>query len=245
MSKRETETELEDAPLSKRIHMEDLGAEGHAVFTEIVDIQEQLERIDDECVQAQLTIQKEFDKKKKPYLETRSEVIKKLPKFWSRALKNHSYFATCVDEDFKILDHLEGIDLEDNLDDHGSHKITFTFGEGAQEWLETLKLTKYLKYNQEGRELLIEVTPLKFKPGKDPREKVTEMRKKGHDDVWSIFEWFNDVVDDSSEDMESYHNVGEILRRHIWHTPHTYFAGMEEDDDEDGNYIQEDDEPLE
>lgn len=107
----------DDAAALLEPHMKDLDG-----------IQAELQKLEEECAKQQMVVQKEFDEKKKPVLVKRQEIIDKIPGFWCRCLRNHPQLAYLVEEDIPVLEHLKRIDLDDNIDEHGSYKIKFVSG---------------------------------------------------------------------------------------------------------------------
>lgn len=210
-------------------------------------IQAELQKLEEECAKKQMVVQKEFDAKKKPVLVKRQEIIDKIPGFWCRCLRNHPQLAYLVEEDIPVLEHLKQIDLDDNIDEHGSYKIKFTFGEGARAYMEPLVLEKHVQFrNDPCSEEVLNVTEINWKDGKSPVAAAEAKRDGDGDDdvdVVSFFEWFTKEPSDAAARLE----VGEIIRREIWHAPVPYFlnevADIDEEDDDDD--VSDDDEDEE
>ncbi|KAL8274135.1 hypothetical protein Esti_001977 [Eimeria stiedai] len=216
-------------------------------------IQKALQELDEQCARQQMEVQKKFDNSKKPILEKRQAVLDKIPGFWSTALRNHHMFALLSEEDEPVLKHLRSIELDDNLDDAGSYRIKFVFGEGAKEHFSPLELVKEVRFGAPGPgdEEVVEATEIVWKDKEsNPVALVAAEREKGADEdtaPWSLFEWFT-----KEAWPESRPDVGEVIRREIWHSPVAYFLGdalsdEEEDDalsDEiEGSDSDEDNEP--
>lgn len=199
-------------------------------------IQKALQDLDEQCARKQMEVQKEFDVSKKPILEKRQAVLDKIPGFWATALRNHHMFALLSEEDEPVLKHLKSIELDDNLDDSGSYRIKFVFGEGAKEHFSPLELVKEVRFGVPGPgdEEVVEATEIVWKnKEKNPVALVVAEREKGGEEdtaPWSLFEWFT-----KEAWPESRPDVGEVIRREIWHSPVAYFLGDAlSDDDEDG-----------
>lgn len=154
-------------------------------------MQKKLLELDEECATKQIELQREYDKKKQPhfrkrqaglvmgYLITSQEVIDKIPGFWAKAITHHPALSYLTTADMPILELLEKIELEDNLDNSGSYKITLvgyseindtltsmqTFGEVAREYMEPLVLTKHTVFS-ENKENVVECTKIEWKAGK-------------------------------------------------------------------------------
>ncbi|KAL8451270.1 hypothetical protein Emed_002071 [Eimeria media] len=221
-------------------------------------IQKALQELDEQCARQQMEVQKKFDDSKKPILEKRQSVLDKIPGFWATALRNHHMFALLSEEDEPVLKHLRSIELDDNLDDAGSYRIKFVFGEGAKEHFSPLELVKEVRFGAPGPgdEEVVEATEIVWKnKEKNPVAVVTAEREKAaaaadddDDDSapWSLFEWFT-----KEPWPESRPDVGEVIRREIWHSPVAYFLGdtLSDDDDDalsdeiEGSDSEDDNEP--
>jgi len=203
----------------------------------LAEIQDKLKAIDDECVKEQMQIQKKYDERKAPFFEDRQKAISKIDHFWGTALLKHGAMDSVVDEDKEFINALTCIELEDNLDDAGSYKIKLVFSDEVKEWLEPLELTKLVVFDDSNGATVKSVTPITFKGGKDPREAAQKKRSDGDTDAWSIFEWFSENppynASDLPEDFEPPPDLGEVIRRHFWHSPLEYF--LKSEDDEDSN----------
>ncbi|KAF8822428.1 putative nucleosome assembly protein (naP), partial [Cardiosporidium cionae] len=186
-------------------------------------VQSELQKLDEDCAREQMIIQNKFDEKKKPWFEKRQGIIDSIPGFWCRTLRRHPILAYIIPEDIEILNFLRRIDLEDNIDDSGSYKISFSFSDKAKEFLEPLTIVKHVKFESD-KEQVEECTEIKWKSGKNPIEKALERRKADENcDDWSIFEWFTkQSEDDRNEDRI---DIGEVIRRDIWHSPLPHFLG--------------------
>ncbi|KAL8436746.1 hypothetical protein Efla_002178 [Eimeria flavescens] len=197
-------------------------------------IQKALQELDEQCARKQMEVQKEFDVSKKPILDQRQAVLDKIPGFWATALRNHHMFALLSEEDEPVLKHLKSIELDDNLDDAGSYRIKFVFSDKAKEHFSPLELVKEVRFGNPGPgdEEVVEATEIVWKnKEKNPVALVTAEREKGGEEdtaPWSIFEWFT-----KNPWPESRPDVGEVIRREIWHSPVAYFLGDALSDDEE------------
>jgi len=148
-----------------------------------------------------------------------------------------------VEQDHEIMKHLRCIHLDDNLDENGSYKITFTFNDEAKEFMEPLVIYKHVQFLEEKPDdqfsgekppkEIIDVTKIKWKPGKSPIEAAAKLReeqqygKSNVDASWSFFEWFDE------KPWEHTLDIGEIFRREIWHSPLSYLLDQNHSDDDD------------
>jgi len=230
--------EGQENPPSKRLHSDSNEFEKEAeALRAMAKIQDELQTIDDECVKEQMQIQKKYDVKKAPFFAQRHEYIDQVPNFWGKALLNHGALDQIVGADKEILNFLKCIDLEDNLDDAGSYKVKFVFSEEASEYFEPLELIKHIVFSDSSTPVVEFVTPITFKNDKDPREIAKKNRKEGFADSWSIFEWFAKTpayevsAEEADQGFISPPDLGEIIRRHFWHSPLSYFLNDDSDSD--------------
>lgn len=223
------ENGLAEAPATKRSKLDPEVAEPvNESVEEIEKIQEELHQLDEQCAKEQMQIQKKFDEKKKPFFDKRQTLIERIPNFWAEAFGHHPALLGITEHDRPILECLKRIELEDNLDDNGSYKIIFLFDERASTFFEPLRLVKHVTFDAADEEVA-ECTTIHWKPGQNPMEKIPDSDST----EWSIFEWFGkDVVEDRPD-------VGEVIRREIWHAPLSYYLGeqvyddIEEEEDEE------------
>ncbi|EUD68012.1 aspartic acid-rich protein [Plasmodium inui San Antonio 1] len=198
------------------------------------EIQKGIEQLDIKCAHEQMNIQKQYDVKKKPLFEKREEIIEKVPRFWANTLRKHPALSDIVPEDIEILNCLVKLDLKDNMDNNGSYKITFTFNEKAKEYMEPLILVKHVTFDN-NQEKVVECTRIKWKDGKNPIEYVCNNRCDLDNEMpkWSFFEWF------TTEELQDKPDVGELIRREIWHNPLAYYLGLDDFDDFEEDFDEE------
>lgn len=236
-SKRDQKNEP-DAPPAKKPHIAASPDEEESLKA-LAEIQDKLQGIDDDCVKEQMQIQKKYDVKKAPLFEERQGVISRVANFWGKALLNHGALSTTVEEDKEFIRCLSCIDLEDNLDDAGSYKIKFVFSDEVKNRLEPLELVKHVVFSESNVAVVKFVTQIKFKDGPDPREVAIQKRKEGDSDGWSIFEWFSES-DTVGEPGDEAPDLGEVIRRHFWHSPLSYYLNDVSDDEDDESYDEDD-----
>lgn len=233
----------EDAPKLRKIGDSPAGGDSEndealavlqPFLEELEQIQEAIAELDEECAREQMVTQQKFDQKKKPEIEKRQAVIDKIPHFWGRALRNHPSMMFLVQEDTPILDCLTQVKLDDNLDENGSYKITFVFSEEASKYMSPLVLEKSVTFKREGEQPedeILKATKILWKNKEtNPVAVAMSERSSGEGDSWSIFEWFTE-----DPDAHLRVDVGELIRREVWHSPGAFFLGEggEEEDEED------------
>lgn len=200
--------------------------------------QKALQDLDEQCARQQMEVQKEFDLKKKPIIEKRQAVLDKIPGFWCTALRNHKMFELMSEHDEPVLKHLKSIELDDNLDDAGSYKIKFIFSDEAKAHFSPLELVKEVRFGGPGEEEVVQATEIVWADKeKNPVALALAEREKAEDEdtaPWSIFEWF--TKEPWTEDRV---DVGEVIRREIWHSPVAFFLGDAISDDDDDELSEE------
>ncbi|UKK00817.1 nucleosome assembly protein [Theileria orientalis] len=204
-------------------------------MSEFDEVQKILLSLDEECANEQMNLQRMFDKKKQPYFDKRQEIIDKIPGFWCKALTHHPALCYLTSADLPVLEHLKSIELYDNLDNNGSYKVTFNFSEKALEFMSPLSLTKHIVFGV-NKENVKECTRITWKPGKSPVEEALKARKNDKCIDWSLFEWFTE------EEWLNRPDIGEIIRREIWHAPLAYYMDTVSVDYFDDEYEMLDDE---
>ncbi|EKX74345.1 nucleosome assembly protein, putative [Theileria equi strain WA] len=232
--------------LEESTNLEVEGAEAHdsadknpllSHISEFDEVQKKLLQLDEECANEQMELQRKYDQKKQPFFKKRQEIIEKVPGFWCKALTHHPALSYLTSADLPILEHLKGIDLQDNLDNNGSYKLTLEFSEKAKEYMSPLVLVKHVEFDI-NKETVKECTKITWKPGKSPIEEALKARNNDRCIDWSIFEWFTE------EEWVDRPDVGEIIRREIWHAPLAYYMDTVAMDYFDDEYNIVDDEEL-
>lgn len=198
-------------------------------------MQRELLEIDEECATKQIELQREYDQKKQPLFIKRQEIINKVPGFWAKAIIHHPGLSYLTSADTPILELLNKIELEDNLDNFGSYKVTLTFDEKAREYMEPLVLVKHLDFT-DNKETVLECTKIEWKAGKSPIDVALKARADDKCIDWSLFEWF------TSEEWINRPDFGEVLRRELWHAPLAYYLDTVSVDflDEEYDILDED-----
>lgn len=67
-----------------------------AVLKKLEEVQEKIEKISEEAASEVLKIEKAFAVKKVPLLKERTDVIKQIPKFWLKAVRNSFLFEKLI-----------------------------------------------------------------------------------------------------------------------------------------------------
>ncbi|ORM39614.1 Aspartic acid-rich protein [Babesia sp. Xinjiang] len=203
---------------------------------EFDEVQKALLEIDEECAIKQIELQREYDRKKQPHFKKRQEIIDKIPGFWAKAMSHHPALSYLTTADAPILQLLQKVELDDNLDNYGSYKVTLTFAEAARDYMEPIVLTKHVVFS-DTKEEVAECTKIEWKPEKSPIEVALKARSEEGCIDWSLFEWF------TTEEWINLPDFGEVLRRELWHAPLAYYMDNVSVDFVDDEYdILDDDE---
>ncbi|XP_057450285.1 NAP1-related protein 2-like [Lotus japonicus] len=204
------------------------------------EIQDELEKINEEASDKVLEIEQKYNEIRKPVYDKRSDIIKAIPDFWLTAFLSHPALGELLnDEDQKIFKYLTSLEVEDYKDVKSGYSITFNFKPNP--YFEDAKLVKTFTFLEEGI-TKVTATPIKWKEGKGIPNGVAH-EKKGNKrtpvDV-SFFTWFAHT--EQKDDMDDIHDeVAELIKDDFWPNPLTYFNN-DEPDEEDGDEDEADDE---
>ncbi|XP_019438237.1 PREDICTED: NAP1-related protein 2-like [Lupinus angustifolius] len=222
------------------------------------EIQDNLEKINEEASDKVLEIEQKYNEIRKPVYDNRNEIIKSIPDFWLTAFLSHPALGELLnDEDQKIFKYLDSLEVEDHKDVKSGYTITLNFKPNP--YFEDAKLTKTYTFHEEGA-TKITATPIKWKEGKGVPNGV-DHDKKGNKRAFvdiSFFSWFSDC-DEKDDDVDDIlDEVAELIKDDLWPNPLTYFNNEvpddvetiggpfeENDDDEDDSEDDDDDDEEE
>ncbi|XP_011071637.1 NAP1-related protein 2-like [Sesamum indicum] len=228
---------------SGEVKEENNGAEpidGELVLSieKLQEIQDELEKINEEASEKVLEVEQKFNEIRKPVYNKRNDVIKSIPDFWLTAFMSHPALSELLtEEDQKIFKYLSDLEVEDFEDVKSGYSITFKFNPNP--YFEDTNLTKTFTFLEEGI-TKITATSIKWKEGMGIANGVAEEKKgnkRSHAEE-SFFTWFNDS--EHKGDMYEIHDeVADIIKDDLWPNPLTYFNNeadeedLEVDDDDD------------
>eukprot|EP01056_Protomagalhaensia_sp_Gyna25_P003058 Protomagalhaensia_sp_Gyna_25__3057@NODE_2812_length_875_cov_142_496411_g2347_i0_p1_GENE_NODE_2812_length_875_cov_142_496411_g2347_i0NODE_2812_length_875_cov_142_496411_g2347_i0_p1_ORF_typecomplete_len256_score61_00NAP/PF00956_18/9_6e14PRMT5_C/PF17286_2/0_077_NODE_2812_length_875_cov_142_496411_g2347_i026793 len=131
---------------------------------DLLKTQESIEELELACAKEQLKIQREFDKKKRPFFEARDKMMSDLG-LWPRALLNNEAVSLLIfPADVEILEkYLSSVTLEDHIDDNGTFEMKLIFKDSVSEVFSPSVLVKRLTYDAEGKEILDKCTATEVK----------------------------------------------------------------------------------
>ncbi|KAF1887263.1 hypothetical protein Lal_00040863 [Lupinus albus] len=141
------------------------------------EIQDNLEKINEEASDKVVEIEQKYNEIRKPVYDNRNEIIKSIPDFWLTAFLSHPALGELLnDEDQKIFKYLDSLEVEDHKDVKSGYTITLNFKPNP--YFEDTKLTKTYTFHDEGA-TKITATPIKWKEGKGIPNGV-DHEKKGN-----------------------------------------------------------------
>ncbi|XP_039062151.1 NAP1-related protein 2-like [Hibiscus syriacus] len=126
------------------------------------EIQDELEKINEEASEKVLEVEQKYNVVRKPVYDKRSEIIKSIPDFWLTAFLSHPVLGELLTvEDQKIFKYINSLEVEDFKDLKSGYCITFNFNPNP--YFEDTKLTKTFTFLDEGTR--ITATQIKWKEG--------------------------------------------------------------------------------
>ncbi|CAA3030220.1 NAP1-related 2-like [Olea europaea subsp. europaea] len=195
------------------------------------EIQDELEKINEEASEKVLEVEQKYNEIRKPVYDKRNDIIKSIPDFWLTAFLSHPALSELfTDEDQKIFKYLSSLEVEDFKDMKSGYSITFHFSPNP--YFEDTKLTKTFTFLDEGTK--ITATAIKWKEGMGIPNGVAEQKngnKRPHAEE-SFFTWFSET--ESKGDIDEIHDeVAEIIKDDLWPNPLTYFNNEADEEDFD------------
>lgn len=221
------------------------------------EIQDELEKINEEASDKVLEVEQKYSEVRKPVYDKRNEIIKSIPDFWLTAFISHPALGELLsEEDQKIFRHLNSLEVEDFKDVKSGYSISFNFNPNP--YFEDTKLTKTFTFLDDEGSMKITATSIKWKEGMGLPNGVSH-EKKGNKRPFSeesFFTWFSDTIE--KDTIDGIHDeVAEIIKEDLWPNPLTYFnnegdeeefegeegdeEGKEDDDSDDDEDDQEED----
>jgi len=235
------------ADKGKKMKVEKGDEEAHQIDEELVlsieklqEIQDELERINEEASDKVLEVEQKYNVIRKPVYDKRNDIIKSIPDFWLTAFLSHPALGNLLsEEDQKVFKHLTSLEVEDCKDVKSGYTITFNFE--TNPYFEDTKLIKTFTFQDEGT-TEITATPIKWKEGMALPNGVNH-EKKGNKRPLAeegFFTWFcNTQPKDVVEDIQD--EIAEIIKEDLWPNPLSYFNNDpdEEDIEEEDDDAQE------
>ncbi|KAL7192142.1 hypothetical protein ACSBR2_024063 [Camellia fascicularis] len=202
------------------------------------EIQDELEKINEEASDEVLELEQKYNEIRKPVYEKRSDIIKSIPDFWLTAFLSHPALGELLtDEDQKIFKYLSSLEVEDFKDVKSGYIITFNFSPNP--YFEDTKLTKVFTFLDDGT-TKITATSIKWKEGMGIPNGVAHEKKgskRPHTDE-SFFTWFSETQQKVDMD-EIQDEVAELIKEDLWPNPLNYFNNDADEEDFDGEGDEE------
>jgi len=251
----EVEEEEEQEQEEDTDKKEDEEAEEEAVeeisYPELEAIQKKIIDIDDQRNDKIYEINKEYEKKKKPFYQERSQIASQINQFWLKTLQHHSLGNLLTKDDKKVFEFLSKIDI-DELDEDMSFRLTMTFKENI--WFSNTELWKEFRFeSKEGeKELHVNHSEIQWKEGKNllvkpPKEPENSKKKRKKpadedeeaedEDDKSFFSYFTSE-NPPEDDLE----IGNMFKEELWPDPVKYFTGTVDDEERESEEEEEEEE---
>jgi template-activating factor I len=200
-------------------------------------IQDELDKLDTEENEKVLELTKQFNARKKPHIQKRTEALQKIPNFWHRTFLHHDLLAGLLTEqDEDVLRYLSSLEVEEAEDVKSGFKITLTFNKNP--YFSNSTLWKQYSINEAG-DMKITASTIEWK-GKDPTKpkggKGGEKSNKrsyadSDEEEPSFFCWFAETEEGGVDE------VAEVIKDEIWTSPLRFYQIVEvegDDDDDEG-----------
>ncbi|XP_070048357.1 NAP1-related protein 2-like isoform X1 [Nicotiana tomentosiformis] len=229
------------------------------IYSEVVtsidklqEIQDELEKINEEASDKVLKVEQEYSEIRKPVYDKRNDIIKAIPDFWLTAFLAHPVLGRLLnEEDLKIFKFLSSIEVEDSKDVKSGYSITFNFN--ANPYFGNKKLSKTYTFLEDGP-TMISGTTIKWEKGmgipnvvahkKKGKKRSRDKESSGHPCSVafplgvsiSFFRWFSEVTQkDEDEDLEIQDEVADIIKDDLWPNPLNYFENDPDEEDFDSD----------
>jgi len=249
---------------SKRVKLdsasrEDGTTEEEAEALEAIDsLQNEIDALNEKASEEILKVEQKYSKLRKPCYEKRSELVKKIPKFWVTAFINHPQISNLMDEDEEECLHaLNKVDVEECEDIKSGYRINFYFNENP--YFENKVLTKEFHLGNigngtaAGNETEVpssKSTQIQWKEGKNLLKQLLlkpfNNKRKRNSEYKTFFDWFTDNGDPINDE------IAELIKDDIWPNPLQYYLVPdieveqdEEDNDEEEGYDEDENEDNE
>lgn len=199
------------------------------------EIQDELDKINEEVIEKILEINQKYSEVRKPIYDKRADVIKIIPDFWLTAFMSHPFLVELLsEEDQKIFKYLSSLDVEEFKDVKSGYSISFNFN--SNPYFEDSKLTKSFIFINEGL-TKVTATKIKWKDGMGLPNGVAHDKKgnkRPHEEDESFFSWFSETHEEDNID-EINDEIAEAIKDDLWPNPLTYFNNEADEVDFEGD----------
>ncbi|XP_060195522.1 uncharacterized protein LOC132624818 [Lycium barbarum] len=182
---------------------------------ELQEIQDKLEKINEEARDEVLRIAQNYSKIRKPAYEKRNNIIKDIPNFWLTAFLRHPVLAELIStKDQEVLKFLSSLEVEHSTDVKFGYTITFYFNQNPH-FRNTL-LSKTYTFLEEGRPTKVTASTIQWLEGNGAVSPLDED---------SFFRWFSSEVNQKDDEIAA------IIKDELWENPLTFFNEADEEKD--------------
>jgi len=226
--------------------MENAGTEALMLAVQKIDeIQESIDKINDEASEEILKVEQRFNKMRQPHYVERAEIISRIPRFWVTCFLHHPQISSILNEDDeRSLAHLLKLEVQEFDDIKSGYKISLHFEKNPFFSNDVISKEFHLG---EGGEPTFSNTPINWHPGKEPAAthsangKQTAGAKRAlpcEVTEGGFFAWFEEKDPLAAE-------VGEIIKDDLWPNPLQYYLnheleGEDEEEEEEDENTEED-----
>ncbi|KAH9719703.1 NAP1-related protein 2 [Citrus sinensis] len=218
------------------------------------EIQDELEKINEEASEKVLEVEQKYSEIRKPVYDKRNDIIKSIPDFWLTAFISHPALGELLSEEDQKLSCLSVNGIISSLTLFFVYLIDIQ-NFSPNPYFEDNKLTKTFTFLDDDGSMKITATSIKWKEGMGIPNGVNHEKKGNKRPLAeeSFFTWFSDTQEkDTIDGIQD--EVAEIIKEDLWPNPLTYFnneadeeefegdeEGKEDDDSEDDEDDQEED----
>ncbi|KAL9871687.1 protein SET [Glossina fuscipes] len=209
---------------------------------ELIDAcQNEIDALNEKASEEILKVEQKYNKLRKPCYDKRSELVKRIPRFWVTTLMNHPQVSGILDEgEEDCLQALSKLEVEEFEDIKSGYRIHFYFDEN--QYFENKVLTKEFHLGSGSAENSdcpsSSSTPIQWKEGKNLLKvllsKPFNNKKKRNSEYKTFFDWFTDNSDPVNDE------IAELIKDDLWPNPLQYYLVPDievepDDDDEEDN----------
>ncbi|KAE8583368.1 hypothetical protein XENTR_v10020497 [Xenopus tropicalis] len=184
-------------------------------------IQKELRAVNERADRAFLQLKRRYGHLRRPHIQKRNDIIRKIPGFWVTAFLNHPQLSAMIDDrDEDTLSYMNNLQVEDFTHTKASCKIKFYFNPNP--YFKNEVIIKEFQYGSSGR-LVSRSTPIRWWRGQNPA-----YRGKSSGSAPSFFSWFSDHSFPAAD------RIAAIIKEDLWPNPLEYYLIGEGESDDNG-----------
>ncbi|MCE3216860.1 hypothetical protein HAX54_008652 [Datura stramonium] len=193
------------------------------------DIQDKLEKINEESRNEVLRIAQKYSQIRKPVFEKRNDIIKDIPNFWLMAFLRHPMLRQLVstEEEHEVFKFLSSMEVQDSEDVKCGYTINFYFNPNPH--FRNALLSKTYTFLKDGRPAKVTASTIQWS------ERNGSVSPHVED---SFFRWFSNEVNPKDDE------VAALIKDELWPNPLIFFSEADEENylhDADGEETDEED----